>query len=186
MYRICTTEDAATRQRQLEAQLRREMGTRRLEQITAAELCAPLGISRRAFYHYFSGKEDALTALLDHTLQEYAVFECPQDPGRPTHFSELKRFVVFWQQQKELLDALHHNHLEHKLAERTLALLATEGSAMRCSLWLTDTEYREQLRRVIVDGVYSVIFGWYKAGFRQAPDQVTELLCHILLEPLVV
>lgn len=185
MYRICTTEGSAARQRQIEARLLSALRARHLDQITVQELCEPLGISRRAFYHYFSSKDDALTALLDHTLLEYAGFDIPAVSGKPEYFTELKRFVLFWRQQEALLDALRSSHLERLLSDRTLYLLDAGEFVPNCSLRLTSGGDRELLRRFTAEGIYSVIFAWQRHGFRQSPDQITELLCRMLLSPIV-
>ena len=76
MYKLCKTEQSAARQRQLEQGLLQAMQTQRYEDISISDLCDRMGIPRKSFYRYFSGKEGALAALIDHTLMEFEQFEC--------------------------------------------------------------------------------------------------------------
>ena len=45
-----------------------------LEEISVSDLCDRLNIPRKSFYRYFSSKDGALFALLDHTLMEFETF----------------------------------------------------------------------------------------------------------------
>ena len=57
MYKICTTQTARQRQRELENGLLRFMLHHQYENIIVSELCDSLQIPRKAFYRYFSSKE---------------------------------------------------------------------------------------------------------------------------------
>ena len=74
MYKLCKTEQSAQRQRQLEEGLLAAMRTKRYEEITISDLCDQMGIPRKSFYRYFSGKDGALHALIDHALLDYESF----------------------------------------------------------------------------------------------------------------
>ena len=71
MYKHCNTEESAQRQRQLEQCLLVLMKERLLPQITIGDICEQAGISRKSFYRYFSSKDGALHALIDHTLLDF-------------------------------------------------------------------------------------------------------------------
>ena len=71
------------------------MATRRYEDITIMELCSWLVIPRKAFYRYFSSKEGALYALIDHTLMDFSVDFLAHDPAAT--YSTLEHFFSFWQ-----------------------------------------------------------------------------------------
>ena len=75
MYKLCKTEQSAARQRQLEQGLLQVMSTSRYEDINVSGLCQKMGIPRKSFYRYFSSKDGALHALIDHTLMEYGIFD---------------------------------------------------------------------------------------------------------------
>ena len=74
MYKLCKTEQSAKRQRELEQVLLRMMNSTLYEDITVINFCENAGIPRKAFYRYFSSKDGALHALLDHTLLELESF----------------------------------------------------------------------------------------------------------------
>ena len=68
MYKMCKTEQSAARQRELEEGLLNIMLSRHYDEISVSELCDQLNVPRKSFYRYFSGKDGALHALIDHTL----------------------------------------------------------------------------------------------------------------------
>ena len=88
MYKKCATEASAARQRQLEQGLLAAMSKRRYEEITVSDLCEELGIPRKSFYRYFSGKEGALHALIDHTILEFETEEEANSFQPPEWFGE--------------------------------------------------------------------------------------------------
>ena len=71
MYKFCKTEQSVQRQRELEQGLLTMMEHQRFEEISVSDLCDRLNIPRKSFYRYFSSKDGALFALLDHTLMEF-------------------------------------------------------------------------------------------------------------------
>jgi len=74
MYKLCKTEQSAARQRELEQGLLEIMANKRFDDISVSDLCEKIGIPRKSFYRYFSGKDGALYALIDHTLMAYEGF----------------------------------------------------------------------------------------------------------------
>ena len=68
MYKLCSTEQSASRQQILEQSLLEEMQLRPFEDISVSELCVKADIPRRTFYRYFADKQSALDAILDHFL----------------------------------------------------------------------------------------------------------------------
>ena len=71
MYKLCKTEQSANRQRQLEQGLLSMMAETQYDQISVSDLCTYLQVPRKSFYRYFTSKDGALHALVDHTLMEY-------------------------------------------------------------------------------------------------------------------
>jgi len=97
MYKQCMTAQSAARQRQLEQGLLEAMRCRHYDEISVSDLCDSLGVPRKSFYRYFSGKDGALAALLDHTLMEFEnsmPFGGKVKPG--TAVGDLERYFVFW------------------------------------------------------------------------------------------
>ena len=74
MYKLCKTEQSAKRQREIENCLFEIMKGKHYEEITITEICERMSMPRKAFYRYFDSKEDALSALIDHSMAEYGGF----------------------------------------------------------------------------------------------------------------
>ena len=87
MYKLCKTQQSAARQRQLELGLLQAMLEQHYEEVSVSDLCDRMQIPRKSFYRYFSGKDGALHALIDHTLLEFQEVLANRSPPivRPMH-----------------------------------------------------------------------------------------------------
>ena len=183
MYKLCKTEQSAERQRQLEKGLLRLMLTRRYEDISVSDLCEYMNIPRKSFYRYFSSKDGALYALLDHTMMEFYE-EGFRTPGGGTALGDLDQFFVFWYQRRELLDALQHSQLGGILVERATSLALRER-LMPGYIRSWNQELQQLALSFSVCGLLSMVIQWYQQGFRTSPEEMTKMAQVMLTQPLI-
>lgn len=181
MYKLCKTEQSTARQRELERGLLELMKQQRYEDISVSELCAGIGIPRKAFYRYFSSKDGALFALLDHTMMEFSFSELT---AGGTALADLERFFFFWYGQKELLDVLKQSNLSGILVERATALALRERM-MPQSMIRLDADVQSVALSFAVCGIMSMVIQWHHMGFRQTPQEMTQLSKLLLNKPLL-
>lgn len=183
MYKDCKTEQSAARQKELEQGLLRMMKKHRYEDISVSDLCTEMGIPRKSFYRYFSSKDGALFALLDHTMMEfYEGGFRSKDSG--TQLGDLDQFFVFWYEHKSLLDALERSQLSGILVERATNLAQRErlmpGYVRR---WSPDLQ--QIALSFSVCGLLSMVIQWHHQGFRTSPKEMSEIAKTILCRPLI-
>lgn len=184
MYKLCKTEQSAARQRQLEEGLLTAISQRRYDELSVSDLCAQLNIPRKSFYRYFSSKEGALHALLDHTLMDFEGFSLPSLGERRTLHRDISQFFVFWLQRREFLDALQKNGLSGLLIERSIAY-ALSGAAMpRRFLPKDDPSVQEQVVMFAVCGLMSMMITWHRGGFQKSVSQMADVAVRVLSQPL--
>ena len=183
MYKLCKTEQSAARQRELELALASMMLLQRYEDITVSEFCSYAGIPRKAFYRYFSSKDGALYALIDHTMLEYEGLRTPHVSGSRSDMRELEGFFWFWQQQKKVLDALENSGLSGVLLERAIGSI--EQITLLRRLLPGDSEFAQrQILRFTVSGIMIMMVNWHHEGYRESPREMAELTRRMLNEPL--
>ena len=185
MYKLCKTEQSAARQRQLEQGLLQAMTTQQYEDISISDLCDRIGVPRKSFYRYFSGKDGALEALLDHTLME---FEHSLPFDRKMHNStaveDLERFFVFWHERKMLLSALERSHLGGMLVERSTSHALEEKLVPRYLLEQPGN-VQEMVMTFCVCGLLSMVIRWHHNGYRESPKEMAKIATLMLTKPLV-
>lgn len=185
MYKICKTEQSAARQRELEQGLLRAMTNRRYEDIAIIDLCQAMGITRKTFYRYFSGKDGCLYALLDHTMMDF--FSASQEPSKKTTGSaigDLSAFFSFWYSQQRLLNALQKSALMGTLSERALQLVNRERLLPRHILsWKMN--HQQIAAAFAISGLYSMISMWHAQNFATPPEQMAQLATTLLTHPLI-
>lgn len=184
MYRHCATEDAASRQRQIEICLLENMTRMPFEQISVAGLCKELKISRGIFYHYFDDKHSCLTALIDHTLMDFAQYEPVIEKGLEQYPREILNFLMFWQQHSDLLEALNANHFSSLLLDRAVDhIFREEWDTLR---WYgaDQGEYSEETILFAMSGVVALLMKWHTSGYQKTIAQMAEAWVRLMTKPL--
>lgn len=186
MYKLCKTEQSAARQRELEQQLLEMMNTCLYEEITVSDFCAHAGIPRKAFYRYFSSKDGALHALIDHTLLELDSFPFSGKQNQKyTQQSELTRLFRFWQTQKPLLDALERSGISGILVTRTIDYALSDAGATRRFLPRDAANMWEYATTFGVCGFMSMVLNWHHTGYQLRPEQMADITVELLTNPLI-
>lgn len=186
MYKLCKTEQSANRQRQLERGLLDAMLIHHYEQISVSDLCDRLEIPRKAFYRYFSGKDGALHALIDHTLMEYShgMRWTSVQANTLSYQMELERFFSFWVEKKDLLDALNRSGLSGVLIERSISQALSEaGVSMPFVSW-HEPEIRAHATMFGVTGLMSMVVSWHHKNYPHSPRQMAQIASRLLSQPL--
>lgn len=185
MYKLCKTEQSAARQRQLEQGLLQAMLTQQYEEISISDLCDRLGIPRKSFYRYFSSKDGALAALLDHTLMEFeqsAMWGSKVKSG--TAIGDLERYFMYWYERRDLLDALERSRLSGMLVERSTSHALHERLMPR---YLKGMPVEEQSLALTfaVCGLLAMVIQWHHSGYKQTPAMMAKVATMMLTRPLV-
>lgn len=185
MYKLCKTEQSAKRQRELERGLLAAMATHHYDEISVSDLCDQINIPRKSFYRYFSSKDGALHALIDHTLLEYEGFlGAEQLPGKRTYQSDLERFFQFWMAQKPLLDALERSSLSGMLVLRSIDHALSDVGVPSRFLRHEEKLLREQATIFGICGLMSMVLNWHKSGYSQSVSQMAAIAVQLVTKPL--
>lgn len=185
MYKLCKTEQSALRQRELEKGLLAAMSTHQYEEISVSDLCDQMGIPRKSFYRYFSSKDGALHALIDHTLLEFESFPSCLKPGeKRTYQKDLERFFLFWKSQKPLLDALERSGISGILVTRSIDHALSDAGAPRRFQPQDERVAREHATTFGVCGLMSMVLSWHHSGYLLRPEQMAEIGVQLLTKPL--
>lgn len=187
MYKLCKTEQSAMRQRELEQGLLAAMSTHQYEEISVSDLCDHMGIPRKSFYRYFSSKDGALHALIDHTLLDYESFPAVKKSGEKWSFQkDLERFFLFWRAHKPLLDALERSGISGVLVTRSIDHAMSDVGAPRRFQPQEERFAQEQAITFVVCGLMSIMLNWHHTGYQMRPDQMAEIAVQLLMKPLFV
>ena len=183
---MCKTEQSAQRQRELEQGLLAAMSTRQYEEISVSDLCDHMGIPRKSFYRYFSSKDGALHALIDHTLLDYEGFSWSMRQGEAqTYQKELERFFQFWKNQKPLLDALERNNISGILVTRAINQALSDSRRPTRFLLQDERVAREHAVMFGVCGLMSMVLSWHHTGYGTEPRKMAEISLHLMTKPLL-
>lgn len=187
MYKACKTEQSAARQRELEQGLLAAMISHPFDEISISDLCTQIGIPRKSFYRYFSSKEGALHALLDHTLMEIETSHLTTEEKKPLSLTkELERFFQDWKNQKPLLDALNRSGLGNVLIERAVELAVSSSIGTSNRLLARDADQQKgHATAFLICGLMSTVLQWHHSGYQESPAQMAQIAFRLLTQPLI-
>ena len=185
MYKLCKTEQSAKRQRVMEDCLLELMKQKRYEDITVTELCERMNIPRKSFYRYFDSKEDALYALIDHSMSDYSGFTADRSGETLRSLtSELEEYFKFWYEKRDFLDAIDRSGLMGSLIERTINYPVNDRVSMAKFLPDEDDVTREKVLKFAFCGLVYTMIGWYREGFAASTRDMAKLACRMFRKPL--
>jgi AcrR family transcriptional regulator len=179
MYRHCTTEDSARRQRQLEQCFLNLLQQTPYDQISISQICDCAALSRKSFYRYFSSKEGCLCALLDHTIMDGASFYLPAESAKHQSKIIFERFFEYWQQMAPLLDVLRRDNLEIRLVERMMFYVTEEENQFRSYLGAHSGDSFEYMTYMI-SGIMGLVISWHHSGYPKSAHQMADILERLL------
>lgn len=185
MYKQCRTEQSAARQRELEQGLMEAMAVQHYDEITVSSLCQQLQIPRKSFYRYFSSKEGALHALIDHALLDFVSFTGDKKIilGSGSQ-EEAERMFAYWRYRKPLLDALAKSGLSGVLVQRAIEHSMLEALQARRFQSQDEQDAREYGTLFAVSGFMSMVIQWHHDGYRQSIEQMTQIAMDLVSRPL--
>lgn len=184
MYKRCQTEQSAARQREMEQGLLRIMERRQYEEISVSDLCNEIGVPRKTFYRYFSGKDGALFSMIDRALMDFEIHSTSREMYEPeTPMDYMEHVFVYWTEHRELLDALKKSNLSALLIQRALAFSQNIDAIPRFML-IRDKRLREYGTMFMVCGLMTMIVQWHNDGFTKSTTEMAELTMQLLTQPL--
>ncbi len=185
MYKLCKTEQSAKRQKEIENCLFEILCQKKYEDITITELCEKMNMPRKAFYRYFDSKDDALSALIDHSMSEYSGFSL--DRSQESHRSlirELEEYFKFWHEKRDLLIALDRSGLIGNLIERTVNYPIGDHILIERFLPDDGENDRKRIFQFAFSGLVYTMVTWYRDGFKASTREMAESASRMLREPL--
>ena len=185
MYKLCKTEQSARRQRQLEEGLLKAMEQHQYEDISISELCETMDVPRKSFYRYFSSKDGALYALIDHTLMEFESFDRENHVrGKRTLQKDLERFFRFWQHHSSLISALDRSGLGGVLVQRAIEYALAEVVFPGRFLPGENRAHQNHVVMFAVCGLLAMMLQWHQGGYRTPVRELAEIAVRLLTQPL--
>jgi AcrR family transcriptional regulator len=185
MYKLCKTEQSAKRQIEIEKCLFDILRVKNFDEITITEICEKMNMPRKAFYRYYDSKEDALHAMIDHTMSEYSGFFVGRRYEKDRSLvKEIREYFSFWQEKKDLLLALDRSGLIAVLVERMTKYPLSDFIDINRFLPDDDERMRESIMRFAISGLVYTMIDWYRDGFKISTDEMARIACRLLRDPL--
>ena len=179
MYKHCTTEESAQRQKQLEQCLLELMAEIPYSGITIGQICEKVNLSRKSFYRYFDSKEDCLNALLDHVIMGGSSYYMEDATSLHTDLPFCIRIFEYWQQQTLLLDVLEKNALSLQLLQRMVRYILEEEPDYARYMGIASDHVMEHVVYNI-GGLMGLILSWHHSGYQKTTEQMGQILYQLI------
>lgn len=185
MYKVCISEQAANRQRMLEQAMLTLMETKRYDDITVCELCDRVDMPRKSFYRYFSSKDGALYALMDHTIMDFKHYVETSYENKVSNAGLiLENFFCFWVKHRHMLDVFERSGLSGMFVERAIYSTIEEQPFVKYLCSFDDEADKKQVILFVVAGLMSMVIRWHHEGFAESAKQMAATAAQILTRPI--
>ena len=184
MYKQCKTAASSARQKEMADGLLRLMREHNYHDISVADICRELGISRNSFYRYFSDKDAMLQVLIDHVLLGLDLNAQKSHDLKPDN-AQIRRVLQFWKSCEPLLDALSSNGLSTTLSMQAL-LLKHNSRALSDTFLIQDAPKQKYANAFAVGGILTLLISWHHNAFDLSIDEMEDLTRRMLTQPLFV
>lgn len=185
MYKLCKTEQSASRQREIENCLIDILRTKHYEDITITEICQKMNMPRKSFYRYFDGKEGVVQSLINHIMMDYnAAHIDVNNKNDITLKGEFEVFFSYWKDKREILAILDRSGILGRLIETATGFAMSEYDYVRNYLINSDDEDKLVAYRFVVSGLMTMMISWYRGGFKESVETMSRATVKIITRPL--
>lgn len=185
MYKQCRTEQSAMRQRELENGLLEAMRKQQYDEVSVSDLCDQMGVPRKSFYRYFSSKDGALHALIDHALIDYDLYASPDVTEDCTPLQYMELIFSYWYERKQVLDALEKSGFSGMLVQRAISRAQEETSRPLRFLSTGIQAEQKHATSFLVCGLMSMVVQWHHEGYPESVQEMAKIALRLLTQPLV-
>lgn len=184
MAKQCQSEHTAARYAALESSLLKLLHNKTFAEISVKDICLDAAIPRRTFYHYFTGKEDLLDALIADLMMECALEVMPESGSEPAVRQTLLRFFLFWKNRRETLTLLLRRNQAPCIIRH--ATDQTGKGAFRLTGNIPPDSWSENLISLArVTGVFSIVFHWVLSDCRESAEEMAACTARFLTESVL-
>lgn len=181
MEKLCKTAKAEQKKEALEKALLELMALNDYNDISVIQICEKTNAPRRRFYQYFSTKDDLLHSMIIHFIEKIDYYEIISiSSGYSSTQNELSRCLRFWKENKRVLDILEKNHLTAYLVECIAEHTIEEEKKIPMIRSPKHTVDSDTSILFMVGGTMSVILAWYKNGYPESIENLSQSLNALL------
>lgn len=178
-------EQSLRRKMEIEDGLLELMASTRFSQITVTELTTHLGMSRKCFYHYFSGKEACLESLIDRMIRDAALFLATADSSPVKPLQNYVQNLEYWKAHGGFLEIIVQNGLDTVLLHRYMLHHIREERSANFRLRKEDIFLDEDILFFCASGLIGLLLRWCQRGFDTPVEEMAKKFRRLLQMPLI-
>ena len=186
MNRSRSTPTALRRQRQIEDCLYANLLHTPYQSISVADICRQVGISRKAYYHYYHDKDDCFCAIIDRLLRDSILHVTTTLPDSASSLETAVHLLDYWKNQKDFFDICVRNHLLHFVLMRNMEYVLTEDRTILDLLSTEEVQSDTDILACYTSSQLALVLQWYYRDFDTPTEEMARKLLRILHAPLIL
>jgi AcrR family transcriptional regulator len=152
--------------------------------IAVKDLTDRMGLVRKTFYHYFSGKDACLQSLTDRLILECSMEILRALPGEAPSLQICQRQLQFWMDHRTFLQAILDNGLNAYFVDRYLAYIRREDLPVAEQLHAEELACDGDILFFFMTGQIALLLKWCSEGFRLPPEEMARKNLRLTHTPL--
>lgn len=177
------TEASVSRQHKIEDCLLLYMKEKPYSQISIADMCREMGISRRLYYTYFPDKDSCLYSLVDRMIAD----SIDTIPNSSRNISQLEamtlRYLTYWRAHSDFLDVVVNQDLKPLMIERYF--LYFKDTARSDFLDTPELKADDSILWLYVAIRFVVLLQWHKSDYALSVEDMSARYLRMLKQPLI-
>ena len=98
---------------------------------------------------------------------------------------ELRSFFEFWQQHRQLLDALERSSLSGVLVQRAISQAQNEYALPREQTRRDSRRLQSHAITFCICGIMSMVTRWHRSGYAESDQEMANIATILLTRPLI-
>lgn len=176
-----TAAGSVQRQKQIEDCLYENLLHNSYQNITVADLCRQVGISRKAFYNYYPNKDACFCAVLERNIQNAALTLT----GQTSQLKACTDYMEYWKVQKKLLDIIVRNRLEVLLWQQNMQHVLAEERGIVDMLNTPQIKSDSDILGCYLSILLTLLIRWHSRNFDVPAEDIARKFLRLVYLPVV-
>lgn len=182
MYKICRSAKSRERQLHIAMTLVDMLAEQRFREVQISDLCRKAEIPRKAFYRYFDTKEDVISCLAEHALDESSDGRDMVEQGLKYGEGMGVHIFRYWKEHQELFNALTDQDALGIFVTTYMRMIITNELGL--NRVAPGHESRQAVALFAAHGFIALLLQWKYSGFQRSPEELGRMFNQILTQPM--
>ena len=179
------TLHSVTRQRKIEDCLLENLLSMSYDQISIADLCRQMGISRRLYYTYFPDKYTCLLSLIDRYVHDSINIVDPVAVPATDRLAQCVVILNYWKEHSDFLNMIVRQNLKSLLIDRNHIFFRDHSTLLLDFLSTPEIAADDSILWLFSAIRLTVLLQWHEQNYSLPVEEMAKKYVRMMTSPLI-